>query len=66
MQIKVLTDRPRRRGIKIKAFTPEETKIIAYDFDFEITAPPELIQLGIIAGFGGENALGFGATKLMN
>lgn len=65
MKIKLLSDKPRKRGIKIKAFTPQETKIIGYDFDFEITAPTELIRLGLVAGFGGENALGFGASRLI-
>ena len=63
---RLLTEHPKKRGIRIKAFTPAETKIIGYLFDFEITAPPELIRLGMLAGFGGENAMGFGAVKILN
>lgn len=66
MALRLLTEHPKKRGIRIKAFTPAETKIIGYIYDFEITAPPELIRLGILAGFGGENALGFGATRVLN
>jgi CRISPR-associated endoribonuclease Cas6 len=62
----LLSEKPRMRGIRVKAFTPSETKIIGYMFDFELTAPSEIIRLGILAGFGGENAMGFGATKIIH
>ncbi|MCB9289648.1 MAG: CRISPR-associated endoribonuclease Cas6 [Lewinellaceae bacterium] len=65
MAFRLLSKKAKKRGIRIKAFTPAETKVIGYLYDFEITAPPELTRLGMMAGFGGENALGFGATKLM-
>lgn len=64
-QFKMLSSKPRKRLIKIKAFTPAETKVVGYNFDFKLTAPASIIRLGILAGFGGENALGFGATRLL-
>ena len=62
---RLLSENPKKRGIRIKAFTPAETKVVGYLYDFELMAPPELIRLGLMAGFGGENALGFGAAKFM-
>lgn len=62
-QLKVLSKKIRKRGITIKAFTPQETKVIGYQYDFEIHAHPILIRLGLLAGFGGHNAMGFGACR---
>lgn len=59
MAFRLLSKNPKKRGIRIKAFSPAETKVIGYLYDFELTAPPELIRLGLMAGFGGENALGW-------
>jgi CRISPR-associated endoribonuclease Cas6 len=61
-----LLNKPRMRGIKIKAFTPEETKIIGYTFDFEIKAPAALLQIGYVCGFGEKNSLGMGCVELKN
>lgn len=55
---------PRSKLIKIKAGTPQETSIRGYLFDFEITAPQELIKLGYYAGFGEKNSLGFGSVEV--
>ncbi len=63
LSFQLLSGKPKKRGIRIKAFTAEETKIIGYLYDFELTAPPEYIRLGMLAGFGGENAMGFGAVR---
>lgn len=63
MAFRLLSEKPKRRGIRIKAFTPGETKVIGYNYDFELQAPAELARLGLLAGFGGENALGFGAVR---
>ncbi|MBU1009956.1 MAG: CRISPR-associated endoribonuclease Cas6 [Bacteroidetes bacterium] len=59
MQLKLTTD-PKTKGILIKADTPQQTKIIGYLFEFEITAPPLLIYTGYYAGFGEKNSLGLG------
>jgi CRISPR-associated endoribonuclease Cas6 len=66
LSFRLLSEHPKKRGIRIKAFTPAETKIIGYLYDFELTAPPEAIRLGMLAGFGGENALGFGAVRILH
>lgn len=65
MQFKLLSDRPKMQGVRIKAHTPAETKVIGYAFDFKLKAPKAIIKLGMLAGFGNENAMGFGATKFI-
>lgn len=56
---------PKRKVIAIKANTSAETKICGYLYDFEVTAPPELIRLGYYCGFGSSNSQGFGAVRLI-
>lgn len=51
---------PRSKLVAIKAGTAAQTKVKGYLFDFEVDAPGELVELGLLAGFGRENALGFG------
>ncbi len=45
---------------KIKANTEAETEVRGYWFDFELTAPKEIIEIGLNAGFGSMNSVGFG------
>lgn len=61
-----LTKNPKSRLQTIKAFSREEVKVRGFLFDFEITAPAELIQTGLNAGFGAMNALGFGCGEVSN
>jgi CRISPR-associated endoribonuclease Cas6 len=60
-----LLSAPRKKGVIIKADTPQQTKIIGYLFDFEITAAITLIQVGYHAGFGEKNSLGFGCCEVL-
>lgn len=53
------------RLITIKAGTPEETRVRGYLFDFALTAPAPLIEVGLLAGFGRENAMGFGFAEVV-
>lgn len=46
--------------ITIKTGTGAQTKVKGYRFDFEIDAPRELVELGLLAGFGRMNGEGFG------
>jgi len=57
-----LLSEPRKKGITLKAHTPQETQVIGYTFDFELTAPPHLLETGYYAGFGEKNAQGFGCV----
>lgn len=60
-----LLNTPGSHLITIKAGTPQETKIKAYGFDFEITAPADLIRTGYVAGFGEKNSLGLGCVQVI-
>jgi CRISPR-associated endoribonuclease Cas6 len=60
-----LKGKPRSKVIKIKVGTPEETSLKGYLFDFEITAPVELIKMGFNSGFGEKNSLGFGSGEMI-
>jgi CRISPR-associated endoribonuclease Cas6 len=51
---------PRQKKITIKSGRPGQSEIIGFEFDFEITAPAPLLRLGYYAGFGEDNAQGFG------
>ncbi len=51
---------------RIKAGTPEETKVRGYFYEFELTAPKEIIEVGLNAGFGSMNSLGFGFCEIIN
>jgi len=55
-----LLNTPRKKGITIKEGTEQETKVIGYLFNFELTASPELQETGYYAGFGEKNSIGFG------
>jgi len=57
-----LLSEPKRKGITLKAFSSAETKVIGYMFDFELRAAPTLLEVGYYAGFGVENAQGFGCV----
>jgi len=49
----------------IKAFTPEETKVRGYHYEFELTAPKDIILTGLNAGFGSMNSVGFGYCEVV-
>ncbi|THH40244.1 CRISPR-associated endoribonuclease Cas6 [Neolewinella litorea] len=53
----------RRKPRIIKKGRPGETRIIGYQYDFELTAPPTIQYLGYTVGWGGQNAQGFGLGK---
>lgn len=54
---------PKSRLITIKAFTPQETRVRGYLFDFRIEAPEEMIRFGYDAGFGEKGSLGMGMVE---
>jgi CRISPR-associated endoribonuclease Cas6 len=59
-----LTGEPNKKGVVIKALSEGETKVIGYLFDFELTAPIELQEIGYYAGFGEKNSMGFGCGEV--
>lgn len=56
-------NRVNSRLVTLKAFTKEQTKVRGFFFDFELEAPWELIRIGLLAGFGEGNSMGFGAVR---
>lgn len=59
-EFKLLSEaKPRLQNIK-------GIKIKAYEYDFEIGTPRDLLELGYLAGFGGKNsALGMGMVEIL-
>lgn len=53
------------RLITIKAFTPQQTRIRGFLFDFALEASPNLLRLGMLAGFGAYCSQGFGSTRVL-
>ncbi len=60
----ILLSQPRSRLVRIKANTPQETRVKGFEFDFELEAPVELLRFGYNAGFGEKNSLGFGCVEV--
>lgn len=57
---------PKSKLVTIKVGTPAETRVKGWMFDFEIDAPWELVELGLLAGFGRGNAEGFGGGEVVD
>jgi CRISPR-associated endoribonuclease Cas6 len=51
MGFRLLTQ-PRKRGVRIKTGTRAETKVVGYDFEFELSGPAVLLRFGYEAGMG--------------
>jgi CRISPR-associated endoribonuclease Cas6 len=57
---------PKSRLVTIKENSREETRVRGYyGFQFELTGPPELLELAVLAGVGRYNAEGFGAVGVV-
>ncbi|MCF8247596.1 MAG: CRISPR-associated endoribonuclease Cas6 [Saprospiraceae bacterium] len=50
-----LLSQPHKRGVLIKAGTGAMTKVIGYEFEFELAGPVELLRFGYEAGMGLDN-----------
>ena len=55
----------RSKLITIKSHTDHLTKVKGYMFSFQLKAPKELLEIGLLAGFGKMNAQGFGACEMV-
>lgn len=55
-----LKNKPKSKLISIRPDTPQQSKIRGFIYEFDLTAPPEIHQLILAAGFGEKNATGFG------
>lgn len=52
-----------KNGVKIKQMTAEQSMLIGYMFEFELSAPAELQEIGYYAGLGHLNSQGFGCVE---
>ncbi len=64
MQLEILPYRIRKKAIHIKVHTSAHNTVKGYEFTFRLTAPIPLIELGLNAGFGTQNSMGFGYCKV--
>lgn len=60
-----LLSEPRSKVMLIKADSPQQTRIRAYHFDFELSIHPVLQQIGYLSGFGEKNSLGLGGVEIV-
>lgn len=60
-----LRSSPRSKLVTIKPFTPEQSKVRGFVFDFMLTCPVEIHQLIEGSGLGEKNSMGFGWVQPM-
>lgn len=59
-------EKARSRLVTIKEGTREETKVRGwYGFDFALTGPANVLEVGVLAGVGRYNAEGFGCVRVI-
>ena len=51
--------------VTIKSESKQETKVRGWLYDFEIMAPREVIEIGLLGGFGKECGMGFGFGEVV-
>lgn len=59
IQFKTITE-PKSKLITIKPYTPQQSKVRGFLYEFELTAPTHIHELVLNAGFGEKNSTGFG------
>jgi CRISPR-associated endoribonuclease Cas6 len=59
-----VTNQPKAKLIAIKKGTPDASNIRGYMFDFQMTAPPELLKIMYECGLGYKNSTGFGMVAV--
>ena len=67
-EVKLTVDRGggvRRKPRIIKLGKPGEIRIIGYQYRFTVQAPPAVLRVGYLSGWGGQNAQGFGMAKVL-
>lgn len=65
MSFRLRSNQPKSRLINIKGFSKSATSVRGFFYDFEVTAPAELLKFGYAAGFGEKNSAGFGCVKIL-
>jgi CRISPR-associated endoribonuclease Cas6 len=60
-----LLSQPRQKGITIKTGTPQQSKLVGYQYNFKIKADAALLRMGYYCGFGEKNSTGFGCCETL-
>lgn len=60
-----LRSSPRSKLITIKPYTPEQSKVRGFVFDFALTCPVEIHQFIQATGIGEKNSMGFGWVEVI-
>jgi CRISPR-associated endoribonuclease Cas6 len=60
-----LKGEPKSKLVTIKPYTPEQSKVRGFVFDFSLTCPVEIHQLILAAGIGEKNSMGFGWMEIV-
>ena len=55
-----LLSEPKSALVRIKAYTPNETRVRGYRYLFKIDLPEELMQIAYESGLGEKGSMGFG------
>lgn len=55
-----LLNTPRSKLVTIKPYSPQQSKVRGYLFNFDLTAPPEIHRMIYSSGFAEKNSTGFG------
>ncbi|MBQ6063742.1 MAG: CRISPR-associated endoribonuclease Cas6 [Prevotella sp.] len=58
-----LLNEPRSTLVRIKAGTPNETRVRGYRYQFKIDLPEELMQIAYESGLGEKGSMGFGMIE---
>ena len=61
-----LLSQPKSALIRIKAGTPNETRVRGYRYNFKIDLPEELMQIAYESGLGEKGSMGFGMIEAVS
>ncbi len=61
-----LKSKPKSKLVTIKPYTPQQSKVRGYVFNFSLKAPVEIHRLILSCGAGEKNAMGFGWVERIN
>lgn len=66
IQWRLTSPKIRKKKITMKSYTHSETDLIGYQHDFEITAPPPILEILYFGGLGKATSQGFGFVEVMD
>jgi len=59
-----VTSEPKSKLATVKPYTPQQSKVRGYMYEFKMTAPEEIHRLILSAGIGEKNSTGFGWVEV--